>query len=454
MRGADMASRCWMTRGWLGLMAAILLLAVASAETARRPVIVLQIDGPIGPATAEYVEHGLTVAHDRSAQAVVLRLNTPGGLDGSMRDIVRAILAAPIPVLTYVAPPGARAASAGTYIVYASHVAAMAPGTNLGAATPVSIGGVPGGEKPDKDDAMSRKVVNDAVAYLRSLAELRGRNVDWAEKAVREGVSLSATEAVRLQAADLMADDLAELLKVVDGRMVSVAGMPRRLDTAQAPVEILEPGWRIELLSQLTNPNIAFLLLMIGVYGIVFELASPGAIVPGVIGAISLTLGLYALAVLPVNYAGLALVMLGLAFMAGEAFMPSFGVLGFGGLAAFAAGAFILFNTDVPGFGLSWQVIAGTTGVSGVLLSLLLAYVVRVHRRRATTGMEALVGQRVQVDRWDRASGTVRLRGEMWRAEADRPMAAGDVARVVAVRGLTLVIEPAAHGAESEGIPS
>lgn len=429
----------------LATMVAVLTAVSAPAQVPERPVVLLDIEGAIGPATAEYVEKGLEAARQRGAAALVLRMDTPGGLDTSMRDIVRDVLAAPVPVITYVAPSGARAASAGTYILYASHVAAMAPGTNLGAATPVQVGGgmTPGAERKEEgEDAMTRKVVNDAVAYLRSLAELRGRNVEWAEKAVREGASLSASEAARLGVIDLTASSLAEALERVDGRTVTVGGAPHVLATAGAPIQAMEPDWRIELLSLLTNPNVAFLLLMIGVYGILFELASPGAVLPGVLGAICLVFGLYALAVLPVNYAGLALVLLGIAFMAGEAFVPSFGVLGIGGLVAFAIGAAILFDTEAPGFRLPWQTIAGATAISGVALLLLLAYVVRVQRRPPSTGRDRLIGSRGRVDRWSEAGGYVVVGGELWRAEADRPLSAGQPVRVVGLHGLTLAVEP------------
>ncbi len=437
--------------GWpaIGIVLTLLLgvLGGGAAPAAAPTVAVLGIVGPIGPATAEYVENGLEQAQELGAAAVVLRLDTPGGLDASMRDIVRGLLAAPMPVIAWVAPSGARAASAGTYILYASHLAAMAPGTNLGAATPVQMGGggpLPGGDDdaPADDDAMTRKLVNDAAAYLRSLAELRGRNAEWAEKAVREGASLSAAEAERLGVVEFVAPSLTELLDRADGRTVTLAGAAVTLRTAGASIVPIEPDWRIELLSLLTNPNVAFLLLMIGVYGIIFELASPGAILPGVLGAICLVFGLYALAVLPVNYAGLALVLLGIAFMVAEAFVPSFGVLGLGGLAAFAVGAAILFDAEAPAFRLSWQTVAATTAVTGIALLLLFGYVVRVHRRPATTGRDDLLGHAGRVDRWADGTGWVVVRGELWRAEAPAPLRPGQPVRVVAIRGLTLAVEP------------
>jgi len=339
-----------------------LLLSLGSSSASAKPVLSLDLDGAVGPATADHVARGLKHAAEENAQLVVLRMDTPGGLDTSMRAIIKDILASPVPVATYVAPSGARAASAGTYILYASHIAAMAPGTNLGAATPVAMD-VPGlgappkpGEegKPAPRDAMADKVMSDAAAYIRSLAQLRGRNAEWAEEAVRKSVSLSAREALQQKVIDLVADDTTHLLKQVDGRKIRLAsGSEVVLATVGAGVVKFEADWRTRLLTAITSPGVALILMMIGVYGLFFEFYNPGFGVPGVVGAICLLLGLYALQQLPVNYAGLALIVLGIAFMVAEAFVPSFGILGLGGIVAFVFGAVILIDMEVPGFGSS-----------------------------------------------------------------------------------------------------
>ena len=439
-----------MARILSNLIAAVLL-ALAPAVLAQEPpaagiAVVLDIDGAIGPATAEYVHAGLAEAARRNARVVVLRLDTPGGLSSSMREIIHDILDSPVPVIAYVAPSGARAASAGTYILYASHLAAMAPSTHLGAATPVALGGGLFGsdKKDDKKDAKSAeeaKAVNDAIAYIRSLAQLRGRNAEWAEKAVREAATLTNSEAKEQRVIELTADSLTDLLQQADGRSVKLGSRELTLATRGLKTETVAPDWRSKLLATITNPNIAYLLLLAGIYGILFEFFSPGAVLPGVIGGISLLIAAYALNLLPINYAGVGLLLLGVAMMVGEAFAPS-GALAVGGVVAFAVGSLFLFSGDAPGFELSWTVVASATAVSLALFAIALAAVWRSHRRTVATGDAALVGSAGEVVRWDDQGGEIQVKGERWRATSATPLAPGQRVRILARHDLTLVIAP------------
>ncbi|MBR1167029.1 NfeD family protein [Bradyrhizobium sp. DASA03005] len=447
------------------VVALICCLLPSSAEESKRVALVVSIDGAIGPASASYVREALASASERRAEVVLLRMNTPGGLNSSMREIIADVLASPVPVIGYVAPSGAHAASAGTYILYATHIAAMAPGTNIGAATPVQIGGplpgLPSGT-PDKDgkdkkhepkDAMTAKATNDAVAFIRSLAELRNRNVDWAEKAVREAATLSANGALEAHAIDLVARDQAELLRQVDGRVVELAGgRTQRLATKDAVVEAVEPGRISRFLAVITDPNVAFILLMVGIYGLIFEFMSPGAVAPGVVGAICLLIGLYALNLLPINYAGLALMLVGLVLLTIEAFNPTV-VVGFGGIIAFVLGAMMLFRSEAPGYQLSWWVIGVTAVVFSGFALVVLGSLRRVRKAPALVGAQAMRGLPAEVLDWNGNEGHVFAHGERWQARGAETFKPGETVEVANVVDLTLLIRrtPARTG---EGGPS
>lgn len=438
----------------------LLIGGLISGAAAAGPVALLSIEGAIGPATSDYFSRALEEAQEKGATALVVRLDTPGGLDTAMRDIIREILGASIPVIAYVAPNGARAASAGTYILYAAHVAAMAPATNLGAATPVRVGGAPEEVEPDADEAseaapagtaMERKVVNDATAYIRSLAELRGRNAEWAEQAVREAASLSAAEALERDVIDIVAADLEQLMAKLDGRTVELPAGAVTLQTADAEILRLEPDWRTELLSVLTNPNVAYILMLIGIYGLIFELANPGGFVAGVLGGICLLLALFAFQALPIDYTGLALLLLGLGLIVGEAFVPSFGILGIGGLVSFVIGSVMLFDTESPAFGISLALIGGFAVASLLILFGVATLALRSHGRPVVTGGQQLIGAEGEAMYDFAAKGQVRVHGEIWGAVVDMPVYKGDRVRVLGREGLRLKVERVGKALEREG---
>jgi membrane-bound serine protease (ClpP class) len=444
----------WLSIGLLGLMA-----SSHAAAPAGRFATLIQLNGPIGPAMSRYVEQSMEESSRQSA-VVILEMDTPGGLDTSMRDIIKAILASPVPVVAYVAPGGARAASAGTYILYASHVAAMAPATDLGAATPISIGGEssapPDTSADDKKDdkkqkapnpppagtASERKAINDAVAYIRSLAQLRGRNADWAESAVRGAASLSANEALQQHVIEIVAADVPDLLKQLQGRKVTARDREIVLDTDGLAVRRIVPDWRARVLLVLTHPIISYGLLLIGIYGLLLEGYHPGAVLPGVVGALSLLLGLYGLQLLDVNFAGLALMVLGVGLIITEFFMPAYGSLGVGGLAAFVIGSIILFDNHASQLQVALPLIEGVAVAGGLVIVLIGWLAARARRRPISTGVETMVGELVEAVNDCEERCVVRYGGELWNARTAGPLRSGQQARIVKVVNMTLLVEP------------
>jgi membrane-bound serine protease (ClpP class) len=431
--------------------------ADTSTGIVDRRAVLLDVQGPIGPATAEYLIDSLEKAEIRKAELVIIRLDTPGGLDASTRDIVKAILNSPVPVATFVTPGGARAASAGTYILYASHIAAMSPATNVGAATPVSIlggkqpGQAEGSAEDEQDsatasgpvDTMSRKAINDSVAYIRGLATRRGRNADWAELAVREAASITAEEALETGVIDLIANDVNDLLEQIHGTTVDVQGRDLVLDTTSLLIEQIEPDWKSEFLGVITSPTIAYLLLLIGVYGLILEGYNPGAVLPGVIGAICLLIALYAFQMLPVNYAGFALLLLGIILMIGEAVVPSFGALGIGGVISIVIGSIILIDTDVPGFVVSRPLIGAIALVSSLGLMAIIGIAVKARQRPVVSGREELIGAHGTALADFEQRGNVFVHSERWNAVAVSPLRKGQAIVVTGIEGLTLKVRPA-----------
>jgi membrane-bound serine protease (ClpP class) len=442
----------------------VCILAFASISVrADGSVVALDIKGAIGVAKAEYVLSGIEHAESINAELIIIAIDTPGGLMAPMRDIVQAILGSDVPVAVYVTPAGARADSAGTYILLASHIAAMTPTTHLGAATPVPLVGGEGVPEDIADDdsgddtrqapasggAMERKVMNDAVAYIRSLAERHGRNAEWAEKAVRDAATLTAREALEQNVVDYLAEDRGELLRQLDGVEIKVNSETLTLSTSDVVIEDYVPNWRIKILSAIANPETVLLLGIIGLYGLMYEGWNPGAIVPGVVGVICLLLAAYALQVLPVNYAGLALIVVGLALMTAEAFAPSFGALGLGGIAAFVFGAIMMFDSGIPGFGISITFVVIVAAVFALLFIWLVSYLLRLRKRGAVSGKESIIGGTATAMQDFTDEGMVWLEGESWTAHSAVAIEKDQQVIVVAMDGLTLTVTPlAATGTE------
>jgi len=457
--GAGVAIAVGAAGAWGAANASAAASGARAAASEAGVAAILHITGAIGPATSSYVDRGIAAAQARGDRLVILEIDTPGGLDTAMRDIIRTILASRIPVVAYVAPSGARAASAGTYILYACEIAAMAPATNLGAATPIEIGGQstpqpvsPIGASSSRSSGAEggasvltteeRKQVNDAAAYIRGLAELRGRNADWAEQAVRGAASLSSSAALERHVIDLIANDVPDLLAKLDGRSVRVGEQTVVLDTRNMTLLQVEPDWRTRLLATITHPTVAYGLLLIGIYGLLLEGYNPGAVLPGVAGAIALLVALFAFQILSVNFAGLALIAVGVAMIILEFFHPTYGSLGVGGLIAFVVGSIILFDTDAEGFRIALPLIAGVATAGGLILLGLVYLVTRSLRRPVVTGREAMIGATAEVFEDFTEHGRVRLGGELWNAHASAPVRAGQSVRIVRAEGLMLWVEP------------
>ena len=422
----------------------VLLLAGAlvsnPAAAAPAPVATIQIDGVISPVTVRLVEAAVARAQSERAGALVILLDTPGGLERSMRLICQRLLNAEIPVIVYVAPTGARAASAGVFITMAAHVAATAPATNIGAAHPVAVGG-------GVDKESMKKIENDAAAFARTIATERGRNAEWAERAVRQSVSITEREAVKLKVVDLIADSVPDLLEKIDGRGVKTAKGPVTLQTKGATVTAIEIGFRDRILNVITDPNVAYILMMLGMLGLFFELSNPGVVLPGVIGGISLILAFFAFQSLPINYAGLLLILFGIVLLVAEIKIVSHGILAIGGIVAMSLGSLMLFDAPEVGFRVSWRVIVPTVGATAGMFLFVVAAGVRALTARSTVGAPAMVGQTGVARSPLSPEGQVLVQGELWRAVArGTPVEEGVRVRVVGVNGLTLTVEKAAEG--------
>lgn len=426
-------------RKWICL-AALLLTFFTSLAYAAEKALILNLNGPVSPAAQDYIQRGIAQAEENKDDAVIIQLDTPGGLETSMRGINAAIIASTVPVIAYVYPSGSRAASAGLFIVYASHIAAMAPGTNIGAASPVSL--TSSSETTKALSNQEKKAVNDASAYIRSLAQLRNRNVTWAEQAVRDASSITAEEAKNIKAIDIVAANYPQLLQQLDGRTVTINGMAHTLQTKNMQLQQVETDWRYKFLAFITNPNIAYILMLIAIYGIFFEFANPGMVLPGVVGIIALLLVLYAFQLLPINYAGLALILIGLGFMIFEIYASSFGVIGVGGIIAFIIGSVLLFDVRDAHYQLSWTLILTMCLITFSFFLIILTLVFRSHKKQIVSGPEALIGSEGVVVSVMNEQTIVRVMGELWEARAPQILNAGDPIKVVRVQGLKLDIVP------------
>lgn len=426
-------------RTWLWFLS-LLILLISPLSHAAGKALLLNISGAIGPATQDYIERGIAYAQQEHATIIIIQIDTPGGLDSSMRGINQAIITSPIPIIGYVAPAGARAASAGTYIMYASHINAMASGTNIGAASPINLLSPSKSEKEPSTE--EKKVSNDASAYLRSLAQLRHRNADWANLAVRNAASISAADAKKLNVIDIVADNFPELFKQIDGRIVFVHGVTQTLNTNDMQIEKMSPDWRYQFLQFLTNPNIAYILMLIAIYGIFFELSNPGLVLPGVAGIISLLLVLYAFQLMPINYVGLMLVLVGIAFMIFEVFVSSFGAIGVGGVIAFIIGSIMLFDVHDANYHLDWSLIVIMSAVSIIFFLFLITLAIRSHKQKIVTGREALIGKEGVVLSVMNEQVVVRILGEIWDARSSHLLNVGQRVKVTHVHGLQLTVSP------------
>lgn len=426
-------------RKWTWLITSIFLLLSTHAFAADKAIL-LDINGAIGPAVQDYVSRGISTAVQEKAKLVILQINTPGGLETSMRGINEAIIKSPIPVIGYVAPAGARAASAGTFILYATNFAAMAPGTNLGAASPVRLTAA---QQTDEKliDTHEKKAMSDASAYIRSLAQMRGRNVTWAESAVRKAASLSAQEAKKLNVINAIAKDIPDLLKQADGKLTKVDGKQMKIESKALTVKHMPPDWRSEFLGFITNPNVAYLLMLAALYGLFFEFSNPGSIFPGVTGVICLLLALYAFQLMPVNYVGLSLIVLGVIFMVAEVYTPTYGVVGIGGIIAFVIGSIMLYDSNDPTFRITTTLILFMSTVTAAIIFLVLWMAIRAHKKHVVTGNEGMLGSDGVVVSVEDSEVFVRVMGEIWSATSQDQLQPGQHVTVTETHGLTLKVK-------------